>query len=154
MQRYGSPGMQTGGKTPHDGNPSPPKCSGNSVRLEHLGDRIYSLSGAVHLHPAKSKGKKSKLLQRKVENHQLWGHLNTPTEARFAPIEGELLGITKALHMSRYYVMGHSNLHLITDHKPLERFGTTNTADPLSRAEHPEGETFEQKRPPGENLPQ
>ena len=103
------------------------------------------------------------------------GPFNTTMEARFAPIEGELLGITKALHKSRYYIMGHSNLHLITDHKPLEKFlenedmkeeenrrrmnlrrktenynfivsynpGSTNTADPLSRAEHPQGETFE-----------
>ena len=52
----------------------------------------------------------------------MWGTFNTPSESRFAPIEGELLGITKALHKARYYIMGHSNLHLITDHKPLEKF--------------------------------
>ena len=106
------------------------------------------------------------------------GSFNTPTEARFAPIEGELLGITKALHKSRFNIMGHSNIHLITDHKPLEKFlenedvkeeenhclmnlrrkcenynftisynqGTTNTADPLSCAEHPEDELFDQKK--------
>ena len=50
------------------------------------------------------------------------GTFNTPTESRFAPIEGELLGITKALHKARYYIMGHSNLHIVTDHKPLEKF--------------------------------
>jgi hypothetical protein len=50
------------------------------------------------------------------------GTFNTPSESRFAPIEGELLGITKALHKARYYIMGHDNLHLITDHKPLEKF--------------------------------
>ena len=82
--------------------------------------------------------------------------------------------------------MGHSNIHLITDHKPLERFlenedvkeeenrrlmnlrrktenynfivsynpGTTNTADPLSRGERPEGDTFDQKRFPGKKTPQ
>ena len=105
---------------------------------------------------------------------------------RFAPIEGEVLGITKALHKARYYIMGHSNIHLITEHKPLERFlenedvkeeenrrlmnlrrktenynfivsynpGTTNTADPLSRGERPKGDTFDQKRFPGEKTPQ
>jgi hypothetical protein len=50
------------------------------------------------------------------------GTFNTPSESRFAPIEGELLGITKALHKARYYIMGHSNLHIVTDHKPLEKF--------------------------------
>ena len=50
------------------------------------------------------------------------GTFNTPAESRFAPIEGELLGITKALHKARYYIMGHSNLHIVTDHKPLEKF--------------------------------
>ena len=34
----------------------------------------------------------------------------------------ELLEITKALHKARYYIMGHSNLHIVTDHKPLEKF--------------------------------
>ena len=82
--------------------------------------------------------------------------------------------------------MGHSNIHLITDHKPLEMFlenedvkveenrrlmnlrrktenynfivsynpGTTNTADPLSRGERPEEDIFDQKRFPGEKVPQ
>ena len=50
------------------------------------------------------------------------GTFNTPSESRFAPIEVELLGITKALHKARYYIMGHSNLHIVTEHKPLEKF--------------------------------
>ena len=50
------------------------------------------------------------------------GTFNTPGEAKFAPVEGELLGIAKALHKARYYIMGHDNIHIITDHKPLVNF--------------------------------
>ena len=67
------------------------------------------------------------------------GTFNTPSESCFAPIEGELLGITKALHKARYYIMGHSNLHLL-------KSGALNTADPLSRGEIPDTETLHPAR--------
>ena len=45
----------------------------------------------------------------------------TPTESRYAPIEGEALAVAYALHQTRYYVLGCSDLLLATDHKPLLR---------------------------------
>ena len=50
------------------------------------------------------------------------GRFNAPAEARYAPVEGELLGIVIALHKSRYLVQGHRNLTILTDHKPLVGF--------------------------------
>ena len=47
------------------------------------------------------------------------GRFNSPAESKYAPIEGELLGIAVALHKSRYLVQGHRNLTVLTDHKPL-----------------------------------
>ena len=47
------------------------------------------------------------------------GRFNSPAETKYAPIEGELLGIVVALHKSRYLVQGHENLTVLTDHKPL-----------------------------------
>ena len=47
------------------------------------------------------------------------GRFNSPAESKYAPIEGELLGIVIALHKSRYLVSGHDNLTVLTDHKPL-----------------------------------
>ena len=47
------------------------------------------------------------------------GRFNSETEAGYAPIEGELLGIASALHKSRYFTSGHPNLTIITDHKPI-----------------------------------
>ena len=38
------------------------------------------------------------------------GRFNSPAESKYAPIEGELLGIAIALHKSRYLVQGHDNL--------------------------------------------
>ena len=43
----------------------------------------------------------------------------TPAESRYAPIEGEALAVAYALHQTRYYVLGCSNLIVATDHKPL-----------------------------------
>ena len=40
-------------------------------------------------------------------------------EARYAPIEGELLAVVYALHQTRYYIQGCSDLIIATDHKPL-----------------------------------
>ena len=47
------------------------------------------------------------------------GRYNSPTEAGYAPVEGELLGIASALHKTRYFVSGHPNVTVITDHKPI-----------------------------------
>ena len=44
------------------------------------------------------------------------GRFNTETEAGYAPVEGELLGIASALHKSRYFVSGHPEVTIITDH--------------------------------------
>ncbi len=43
----------------------------------------------------------------------------TPTESRYAPVEGEALAVAYALHQTRYYILGCSNLIVVTDHKPL-----------------------------------
>ena len=40
-------------------------------------------------------------------------------ETRYAPIEGEALAVAYALHQTRYYVEGCSDLTVATDHKPL-----------------------------------
>ena len=50
------------------------------------------------------------------------GRFNSPAESKYAPIEGELLGIAIALHKSRYLVQGNDNLTVLTDHKPLVGF--------------------------------
>ena len=47
------------------------------------------------------------------------GRFNTETESRYAPLEGELLGIASALHKSRYFTSGHPDLTIFTDHKPI-----------------------------------
>ena len=43
----------------------------------------------------------------------------TPTESRYAPVEGEALAVAYALHQTRYYILGCSSLIVVTDHKPL-----------------------------------
>ena len=47
------------------------------------------------------------------------GRYNNATEAGYAPVEGELLGIASALHKARYFVSGHPSVTVITDHKPI-----------------------------------
>ena len=47
------------------------------------------------------------------------GRFNTDTEAGYAPVEGELLGIASALHKTHYFVSGHPKVTVITDHKPI-----------------------------------
>merc|ERR1711888_115847 len=47
------------------------------------------------------------------------GRFNSETEANYAPVEGELLGIASALHKTRYFVSGHPHVTVITDHKPI-----------------------------------
>ena len=43
----------------------------------------------------------------------------TPTERRYAPIEGEALAVAYALNQTRFFTLGCSNLIVTTDHKPL-----------------------------------
>ena len=43
----------------------------------------------------------------------------TPTESRYAPVEGEALAVAYALHQTRYYILGCPDLIVTTDHKPL-----------------------------------
>ena len=40
-------------------------------------------------------------------------------ESRYAPIEGEALAVVYALHQTRYYIQGCTDLTVATDHKPL-----------------------------------
>ena len=40
-------------------------------------------------------------------------------ERKYAPIEGEALAIAYTLHQTRYYILGRSDLTVVTDHKPL-----------------------------------
>ena len=44
---------------------------------------------------------------------------NSPAESKYAPIEGECLGVASALHKTRYYTQGCDKLVIGTDHKPL-----------------------------------
>ena len=46
---------------------------------------------------------------------------NSPAESRYSPIEGEALAVAYALHQTRYYVLGCTDLTVATDHKPLLR---------------------------------
>ena len=43
----------------------------------------------------------------------------TPAESRYAPIEGELLGLTWALRKTGHYTLGCPRLLALVDHKPL-----------------------------------
>ena len=43
----------------------------------------------------------------------------TPTESRYAPIEGEALAVVYGLEKYRMFVLGCPNLIIVTDHKPL-----------------------------------
>ena len=43
----------------------------------------------------------------------------TPTESRYAPIEGELLGVAWALGKTSHYTLGCKSLLVLVDHKPL-----------------------------------
>lgn len=47
------------------------------------------------------------------------GRYNKTTEAGYAPVEGELLGIVAALHKTRYFKSGHPKVTVIMDHKPI-----------------------------------
>ena len=55
-----------------------------------------------------------------------------PSETRFAPIEGEALGITWALEQTKYFTMGCDTLLVATDHKPLVKLFGDRTLDEIS----------------------
>ena len=44
---------------------------------------------------------------------------NNAAESRYAPIEGECLGVVRALFKTRYFILGCKHLCIATDHKPL-----------------------------------
>ena len=44
---------------------------------------------------------------------------NNKTEMSYAPIEGECLAVVRALFKARYFVLGCTDLTVVTDHKPL-----------------------------------
>ena len=43
----------------------------------------------------------------------------TSAESRYAPVEGEALGIVWALQNTRHFTLGNTKLKIMTDHKPL-----------------------------------
>lgn len=58
----------------------------------------------------------------------------TPTETKYHPIEGELLGVTWALEKSTYYTLGSDKLLILVDYKPLIGLLTTHN---LGEIENP-----------------
>mgnify|MGYP003334461817 CR=1 FL=1 len=44
---------------------------------------------------------------------------NSETEAGYAPVKWKLLGIGSALYKSRYFITGHPNVTVVSDHKPI-----------------------------------
>lgn len=55
-----------------------------------------------------------------------------PSEARYAPVEGESLAIVWALEHSRYFTQGCKNLLVLTDHKPLVKLFGDRTLDEIA----------------------
>ena len=47
------------------------------------------------------------------------GKFCNKAESNYAPIEGEALGVLRALRDTRYYTLGCKNLYVATDHRPL-----------------------------------
>ena len=43
----------------------------------------------------------------------------TGAESRYAPVEGEALGIVWALNHTKHFTLGSKKLTVLTDHKPL-----------------------------------
>ncbi|QQP38294.1 Uncharacterized protein FKW44_018834, partial [Caligus rogercresseyi] len=53
------------------------------------------------------------------------------TEQKYAPIEGEMLGVAWALEQTRYFIHGCDNLIVVTDHKPLVKLLGDRTLDEI-----------------------
>ena len=56
----------------------------------------------------------------------------TPTEQRYAPIEGEALAVAWSLEQTRYFTQGCRKLLIVTDHKPLVKILGDRTLDEIS----------------------
>ena len=50
------------------------------------------------------------------------GRYNSSTESGYSPIEGEMLGIASVLHKCRYFILGHTKMRVVTDHRPIVHF--------------------------------
>lgn len=55
----------------------------------------------------------------------------SPTEQRYAAIEGEALAVAWGLEQTRYFTQGCENLIIITDHKPLVKIFGDRTLDEI-----------------------
>ena len=55
-----------------------------------------------------------------------------PSETRFAPVEGESLGVVWALEQTKYFTLGCKTLLVATDHKPLIKLFGDRTLDEIS----------------------
>ena len=58
----------------------------------------------------------------------------SPTEQRYAPIEGEALAVAWGLEQSRYFTQGCDDLIVVTDHKPLVKILGDRTLDEISNS--------------------
>ena len=55
----------------------------------------------------------------------------SPTESRYAPIEGEALAVVDALDKTRHFVLGCPNLVVAVDHKPLLKVFSDRSLDKI-----------------------
>ena len=66
----------------------------------------------------------------------------TPAETRYAPIKGDLLGVTWALTKTSHYTLGCDKLLVLVDHKPLLGLLTKRG---LGEIENPRLEALEER---------
>ncbi|KAJ8335347.1 hypothetical protein SKAU_G00386890 [Synaphobranchus kaupii] len=58
----------------------------------------------------------------------------SPTEQRYAAIEGEALAVAWGLEQTRYFTQGCDNLVVVTDHKPLVKIFGDRTLDEITNS--------------------
>ena len=58
----------------------------------------------------------------------------SPTEQRYAAIEGEALAVAWGLEQTRFFTQGCSNLIVVTDHKPLVKIFGDRTLDEIANS--------------------
>ncbi|KAJ8359136.1 hypothetical protein SKAU_G00156610 [Synaphobranchus kaupii] len=58
----------------------------------------------------------------------------SPTEQRYAAIEGEALAVAWGLEQTRYFTQGCDNLVVVTDHKPLVKIFGDHTLDEITNS--------------------
>ena len=58
----------------------------------------------------------------------------SPTEQRYAPIEGEALAAAWGLEQTRYFTQGCDDLIVVTDHKPLVKILGDRTLDEITNS--------------------